>query len=63
MARHTYTAGIDIGTHMTRVVVATINAETGSAEVVAVGQAPTTGMRLGYITNTDHVAESVRAAV
>jgi cell division protein FtsA len=63
MAKLTYTCGIDIGTHTTRVVVTTYNKDNHSPEVIAVGQSITSGMRLGYVTNIDQVRDSVRIAV
>jgi cell division protein FtsA len=63
MAKLTYTCGIDIGTHTTRVVVTTYNKDTKSPEVIAVGYAPTYGMRLGYVTNIDQVRDSVKKAI
>lgn len=62
MAKHNFTCGIDIGTHTTRVVVMSKEKD-GTPETLAVGQAPTEGMRLGYITNTDHVAHSITNAL
>lgn len=63
MAKTNYTCGIDVGTHTTRVVVLGYNKEDGLPYVIATGQAPTSGMRLGYITNTDHVSSSIKQAV
>jgi cell division protein FtsA len=63
MARTKTTVGIDVGTHTTRVVVTGYGTEGTVPEVRAIGSAPTTGMRLGYITNTDHVAHSIKEAV
>jgi cell division protein FtsA len=63
MAKNNITVGIDIGTHMTRVVCLGQNKDTGLPEVLAVGQAHTLGMRLGYVTNIDHVAKSIKEAV
>ncbi len=62
MARRKTTVGIDIGTHTTRVVVTGYDKEGNTPEVLAIGSAPTVGMRLGYITNTDHVAHSIKEA-
>ncbi len=56
-------AGIDIGTHTTRVVVAEYGKESQFPEIIAQSTAPTTGMRLGYITNTDYVGKSVKHAI
>ncbi len=58
-----YTCGIDVGTHTTRVVVVGYTKEDKSPYTLAVGQAATSGMRLGYITNTDHVATSIKEAL
>lgn len=55
--------GIDIGTHTTRVIVVGRNKETRELSVLATGQARTEGMRLGYITNIDQVAETIKKAV
>lgn len=63
MAKSNYTCGIDIGTHNTRVVVMGSNKESKTPEVLAVGFSNTEGMRLGYITNTDQVAKSIKEAV
>ncbi len=63
MARSNYTCGIDIGTHTTRVVIIGTSKDGKNPELLAVGAAPTNGMRLGYITNTDHVAQSIKQAV
>jgi cell division protein FtsA len=63
MAKNNTTVGIDIGTHTTRVVVVSYNKETDTSDIVATGQAATSGMRSGYITNTEHVAGSIKRAV
>lgn len=63
MAKGNYICGIDIGTHTTRVIVTGINKDTHTPEVLATGQATTEGMRLGYITNIDQVASSIKQAV
>ena len=63
MAKTNYTCGIDVGTHTTRVVVIGYNKEDESPYTIATGQSNTQGMRLGYITNTDLVAKSIREAV
>lgn len=39
------------------------NKESKALEVLAVGSSATSGMRLGYITNTDQVAKSIKEAV
>jgi cell division protein FtsA len=63
MSKHTQTVGIDIGTHTTRVVVLGRDKETDAPITLATGQAPTDGMRLGYINNIDLVADSIKKAV
>jgi cell division protein FtsA len=63
MAKTNYTCGIDVGTHTTRVVVVGYNKEDDSPYTIATGQSQTAGMRLGYITNTEHVSKSIKEAV
>lgn len=63
MAKNNYTCGIDVGTHITRVVVVGYGKEDGSPYTIATGQANTEGMHLGYVTNTEKVAESIREAI
>ncbi len=62
MIKNNYTCGIDIGSHMTRVVV--INkGDNKNSPVIAVGSTETRGMRRGYIKNVELVAESIKMAV
>lgn len=63
MARTNYTCGIDVGTHTTRVVVMGYSKEDKSPIVLATGQANTSGMRLGYVANIDHVVSSIKEAL
>lgn len=63
MAKYKHTCGIDIGTHMTRVVVMGYDKGNKSPIVLATSSSHTEGMRLGYITDTDLVAESIKRAV
>ncbi|MEK7586164.1 MAG: cell division protein FtsA [Patescibacteria group bacterium] len=63
MARTNYTCGIDVGTHTTRVVVMGYAKEDKTPYLLATGLASTMGMRLGYITNIDHVTKSIKDAV
>lgn len=63
MAKNNYTCGIDIGTHTTRVVVLGKDKEGLAPTVLATGSSQTSGMRLGYITNTDNVAKSLKEAI
>lgn len=61
MAKH-ITCGIDVGTHTTRVVVVEYDKETRAPSVIGTGSAPTSGMRLGYITNIEAVTKSIKQA-
>jgi len=63
MTKNNINVGIDIGTHTTKVVVIGYNKETNSPILLSTGSTETMGMRLGYITNIDQVAESVKKAV
>lgn len=63
MIKNNFNVGIDIGTHATKVVVTGLSKETNSPCLLATGSAETQGMRLGYITNIDLVAESLKKAV
>lgn len=59
--RRNITAGIDVGTHTTRVVVIEHTAEDGDT-VVGFGFALSRSMRRGYITSVDEAAKSIREA-
>lgn len=61
--RNRYVTGIDIGSHMTRVVVCEYAPGTRFPTVVAIGKAPTQGIHHGYIINRTEARDSVRAAV
>lgn len=61
--RRSIACGIDIGTHTVRVVVIERDKESASPIVIARGQAETSGVRLGYITNIDTVVHSIKEAV
>ncbi len=61
--RRSIACGIDVGTHTVRVVVIERDKATSQPTVIARGQAGTSGVRLGYITNIDSVAVSIREAV
>ena len=61
--KNNYTCGIDIGTHTTRVVVIGYDKSDKTPRVLATGMSHTDGMRLGYITNVDSIAQSISKAV
>lgn len=55
--------GIDVGSFTTRVVVGEFVKGEKYPKIIGVGEAPSAGMRHGYITNFDEAAASVRRAV
>lgn len=61
--RNNISVGIDIGTNVTKVIVLGENKENHELSVLGTGSSPTNGMRLGFITNTSHVAESLSKAI
>jgi len=63
MIKNNYTCGIDIGTGSTKVVVVGFDKNKKESTVIATGVSETKGVRLGYITNVDAVAESIKKAV
>jgi len=63
MSKNNINVGIDIGTNTTKVVVTGLNKENNSPMTLATGYAETNGMHLGYITNIDLVAMSIKKAV
>ncbi|MBK5215323.1 MAG: hypothetical protein JJE53_00735 [Candidatus Pacebacteria bacterium] len=63
MIKTNYTCGIDIGTQSTKVVVVGFDKEKKEHIILATGMSITNGVRFGYITNVDAVAESIRKAV
>lgn len=57
------TAGIDVGTYSTKVVISeTVKTETGPI-ILGTGQAPSEGLRRGYIVNFEEAVKSVKKAV
>ncbi len=54
-------AGLDIGTTKTCAVVAAATAE-GGLEVIGIGEAPSTGLRKGVITDLEETVRSIEAA-
>ena len=55
--------GIDVGSGATRVVVGEFTKGEKNPKVIGIGEAPTLGVRHGYITDFSAAAESVRKAV
>ncbi len=63
MAKNNISVGIDIGTHTTKVVVVGNTKDTNSPTIISTGTSNTEGVRLGYITNVDLVANSLKKAI
>lgn len=63
MNKNNWNVGIDIGTYTTKVIVTGYNKENNSPFLIATGFSNTEGMRLGYITNVDQMADSIKKAV
>lgn len=63
MTKNNISVGIDIGTHNTKVVVIGFSKENISGSIIATGISETQGVRLGYITNIDLAANSLRKAI
>lgn len=61
--KNNITVGIDIGTSSTKVVVIGFDKGKKEPTVLATGISETKGMRFGYITDVDKVAESIKKAV
>lgn len=60
--RRNITAGIDVGTHITRVAVIEHTKESGDI-VIGFGSSLSEGLRRGYITHIDNASESIREAL
>ncbi len=60
MARGETIAGLDIGTTKTCVVIATSGAE--GVEIIGIGEAPSTGMRKGVVTDLEATVHAIEAA-
>lgn len=63
MTKGNFTCGIDVGTNFTKVVVVGVDQHKKEKTVLATGLAETNGMRLGYVSNVDAVALSIKKAV
>ncbi len=61
--RRNITVGIDVGTHITRVVILERTSDSPTPIVVGTGTSPSEGMRLGYVVNAERVAHSIKLAV
>lgn len=63
MIKGNYTCGIDVGTNYTKIVVTGFDKKRNESVILATGISETKGMRLGYVVNTDQVAESIKKAL
>lgn len=62
MQRH-ITVGIDVGSYATRVVVCERTKGEQTPRVIGTGQAPTRGVRFGYVTNIEEASRSIKRAI
>ncbi|MDR0765123.1 MAG: cell division protein FtsA [Synergistaceae bacterium] len=58
-----YLVGLDLGTSKITVVVAEREGSYGEAQIIGIGQAPSTGIRKGQIVNIDQTVKSLRRAI
>jgi cell division protein FtsA len=63
MTKGNFTCGIDVGTNFIKVVVIGFDGHKKEKTIIATGLAETNGMRLGYVSDVDAVALSIRKAV
>ncbi len=58
-----FSVGIDIGSHHTKVVVANRNSKSRAIEILGTGKSPSKGIRHGYVTNSTEAIKSIKRAV
>jgi cell division protein FtsA len=58
-----FLVGLDLGTSKITVVVAEREGQYGEAQIIGIGQAPSTGIRRGQIVNIDQTVKSLRHAI
>jgi len=63
MTRSNFTCGIDVGSNFTKVIVVGFDGHKKEKTILATGLAETNGMRLGYVSDVDQVALSIKKAV
>ena len=63
MSRREYIAGLDIGTTKTCSVLAEVDLDTGSVEIIGVGLTPSSGLKRGVVVDLDATTEAVRSSV
>ncbi|MEJ0002359.1 MAG: cell division protein FtsA [bacterium] len=55
--------GIDLGTHATRVVIGEFSKGEAFPKIIGVGEAPTLGVRRGYVVNFAEAVSSLKRAI
>ena len=63
MSRKEFIAGLDIGTTKTCCVLADVDVDTGSVDVIGVGLTPSDGLRKGVVVDLDATTDAIRTAV
>src|SRR3989344_9519782 len=63
MARGTHYIGIDVGSSVVRVVVASLEAGQGEPTILGVGACPMAGMQKGVITDVEEAAAAMTRAL
>lgn len=63
MSRKEYIAGLDIGTTKTCCVLADVDLDNGTVDIIGVGLTPSDGVRRGVVVNLDATTEAIRSAV
>ncbi len=63
MSRKEYIAGLDIGTTKTCNVLAEVDLDARSVDIIGVGLTPSNGLRKGVVVDLDTTTEAVRSAV
>ena len=63
MSRKDYIAGLDIGTTKTCCVLAEVDLDDASVDIIGVGLVPSNGLRKGVVVDLDATTEGIRGAV
>ncbi|OFX14529.1 MAG: cell division protein FtsA [Armatimonadetes bacterium RBG_16_58_9] len=63
MSRKEFIAGLDIGTTKTCCVLADVDLDQGSVDIIGVGLAPSDGLRRGVVVDLDATTQAIRTAV
>lgn len=63
MSRKEFIAGLDIGTTKTCCVLADVDLDAGSVDIIGVGLTPSDGLRRGVVVDLDSTTEGIRTAI